>query len=150
VTKQTRAYGPEPHASPPAVFPIFATALPHIDNGTVIDIFGESTNVAQLVARSSNAKIEHFFKFETAEAKAGRNRHDFEQIAATKERQDSRDAHALMLHQAKKCRENHECQQKHRGGVRAQKIADGWQPGQKCISLLIIQENIVYSLCVSP
>jgi hypothetical protein len=41
VKKQTRAYGPEPHASPPPVFPIFTTALPHIDNGTAIDIFGD-------------------------------------------------------------------------------------------------------------
>jgi hypothetical protein len=47
-------------------------------------------------------KIEHFFKFETAEAKAGRNTCDSEQIAVTKEGQDSCDAHALMLRQARK------------------------------------------------
>ena len=83
-----------------------------------------------------NAKIESFFTLETAEAKAQRNTHGFEGIAADKEQLEFREAHEAQRRKARQRQCDRERQSRHREIVRNQKITDGWQPHQKRVSLL--------------
>jgi hypothetical protein len=95
--------------------------------------FGNPTMTPPL---KRNAKIESFFTLETAEAKAQRNTRDHEGIAADKEQQEFCEAHEAQRRKARQRQCERERQSKHRKIVRNQKIADGWQPHQKRVSLL--------------
>jgi hypothetical protein len=101
--------------------------------GALGDIFGGSVDVP-LLLKKKNAKIDTFFMVETAEAKAERNTWDFKGIATDKEQQDFHDALSLTRRNTSQWQVDREHQTKHRDKIRAQKIADGWQPYQKRVS----------------
>jgi hypothetical protein len=122
------------HPSVPAlVLPIVPPQI-HID--TTSDIFGPVDEKLPL-KRGRNVKLETFFKVETAEAKLERTTRDFEGIAARREEQEFNDAHALTLRQARRHQGDRERQHKHRQASRERKIAAGWLPNQKRVSLSI-------------
>jgi hypothetical protein len=95
--------------------------------------FGKPTMAPPL---KRNAKIESFFTLETAEVKAQRNTREFEGIAADKEQQEFHEAHEAQRCKARQHQCDREWPSKHREMVHTQKIADGWQPHQKHVSLL--------------
>jgi hypothetical protein len=96
-------------------------------------MFGKPTMAPSL---KRNAKLESFFTPESAEAKKQRITLDFERIAADKELQEFRDTYEAERRKAQRRQFDRERQSKHRDIVRTQKIADGWQPHQKRVSLL--------------
>ena len=54
----------------------------------------------------------------------------------TKEEQDLQDAYGLAQRKARQCQCERERQHKYRDKVRIQKVADGWTPNQKRVSML--------------
>jgi hypothetical protein len=101
-------------------------------------------DMPSLNKKKANAKIDSFFRVETAEAKSERNSQDFEIIAVTKEEQDLQDAHGLARRKARQRQCDRERQSKHRDKVRIQKVADGWIPNQKRVSMLEVVLNIAH------
>lgn len=82
-----------------------------------------------------NSKLENFFKPETSETKAHKNSFDFEVIVAEREQQEFNAMHAQRQRQARQRQNDKERQQKHRTMVFDRKIAEGWVPGQKRVSI---------------
>jgi hypothetical protein len=125
---QTSSHNPPP---PGLLFPSTIYAPTSITSSD--DVF---VGIPLLSKKKANGKIESFFQVETAEARSERNSRDFEGIAETKEEQDLQDAYGLARRKARQRQCERERQSKHRDKVRIQKVADGWIPNQKRVSML--------------
>jgi hypothetical protein len=126
------------HLPPPMLVFTPAPSVNTAEVPTAGDAFGgPSRTVSKSNEKLTNAKLDSFFKIETPEAKSERQTRDFERIANERESQEFLDAHAQTLRKERARQLNQERQTRHRDNARDIKIAAGWQPHQKRVSIII-------------
>lgn len=83
-----------------------------------------------------NNTLTSYWKVETLEEKTERNHRDFEELSRTREERERQEERASAIQQDRQKMHDQERQQKHRDGIREIKVANGWKPHQKRVSIV--------------
>lgn len=104
------------------------------------DVFGPSRPEAEPSSDSAHTpgSLFTFWHRESAEEKTERNSQEFEELSKTREQRELSAERAEAMRKARQRAGDCERQQRHRDLIHNMKVASGWKPNQKHVSLRLI------------
>ena len=116
--------------------PLASAGLPSINQ----DIFGTKTAATKSsdAADPEPGTLFSFWKWESAENTVERNHRDFEELTRTREKRELEEERMKAMREDRRRVDDRERQQRHRDKVQERRVANGWKPNQKRVSLLFL------------
>ena len=123
--------------SPQLLFPSVATKSSSKSSSNENDVFGPTAHKAKQGSQAIGTLF-HFWGQESIEEKTDRDHRGFEELRTTREQRELEEDRKTAMKRDRRRAYDRERQQEHREKVRERKVANGWKPGQKRVSQLIM------------